>query len=71
MLKGLQPSTTLSIEIEGKSYEENAQGDGQFDAFMNALGKVYAPDWKRNYQNWWIMRCEYPQGVVPMPFVKP
>ena len=40
--KGLQPSTTLSIEIEGKTFEENAQGDGQFDAFMNALKKVYA-----------------------------
>jgi D-citramalate synthase len=39
--KGLQPSTTLSIEVEGKVYEENAQGDGQFDAFMNALKKVY------------------------------
>ena len=39
--KGLQPSTTLSIEIDGKSYEANAQGDGQFDAFMNALRKVY------------------------------
>ncbi|WP_222984284.1 alpha-isopropylmalate synthase regulatory domain-containing protein [Flagellimonas meishanensis] len=39
--KGLKPSTTLSIEIEGNRYEENAQGDGQFDAFMNALGKVY------------------------------
>ncbi|MEM1259431.1 MAG: alpha-isopropylmalate synthase regulatory domain-containing protein [Bacteroidota bacterium] len=40
--KGLQPSTTLSIEIDGKVYEENAQGDGQYDAFMNALGKVYS-----------------------------
>ncbi|RDY61435.1 alpha-isopropylmalate synthase regulatory domain-containing protein [Flagellimonas nanhaiensis] len=39
--KGLKPSTTLSIEIEGKTYEENAQGDGQFDAFINALRKVY------------------------------
>ncbi len=39
--KGLKPSTTLSIEIDGKSYEENAQGDGQFDAFINALRKVY------------------------------
>ncbi|WP_190808861.1 alpha-isopropylmalate synthase regulatory domain-containing protein [Flagellimonas sp. S3867] len=39
--KGLKPSTTLSIEIEGKLYEENAQGDGQFDAFINALKKVY------------------------------
>ena len=39
--KGLLPSTTLSIDIEGKIYEENAQGDGQFDAFINALHKVY------------------------------
>ncbi len=39
--KGLQPSTTLSIEIEGKTYEAHAQGDGQYDAFMNALRKIY------------------------------
>jgi D-citramalate synthase len=39
--KGLQPSTTVAVEIEGKLYEENARGDGQFDAFMNALRRVY------------------------------
>ncbi|EAR15535.1 MULTISPECIES: alpha-isopropylmalate synthase regulatory domain-containing protein [Robiginitalea] len=39
--KGLQPSTTVSLEIEGENYEAHAQGDGQFDAFMNALRKVY------------------------------
>lgn len=39
--KGLQPSTTVSLEIDGASYEAHAQGDGQFDAFMNALRKVY------------------------------
>lgn len=40
--KGLMPSTTLSLEIDGKDYEAHAQGDGQYDAFMNALHKVYA-----------------------------
>ncbi len=39
--KGLKPSTTISVEIDGKTYEEHAQGDGQYDAFMNALRKVY------------------------------
>jgi len=39
--KGLQPSATLSLEIKGKVYEENASGDGQYDAFMNALRKIY------------------------------
>ncbi|NLP58552.1 alpha-isopropylmalate synthase regulatory domain-containing protein [Lutibacter sp. B1] len=39
--KGLNPSTTVSILIDGERFEEHAQGDGQFDAFMNALGKLY------------------------------
>lgn len=39
--KGLRPSATLAICIDGKVHEEHAQGDGQFDAFMKALTKVY------------------------------
>ena len=39
--KGLRPSTTVSLRIEGESIQENAQGDGQFDAFMNTLKKIY------------------------------
>jgi D-citramalate synthase len=39
--KGLQPSTTVMIKINQESYESSAQGDGQFDAFMNAIGKIY------------------------------
>ncbi|WP_164714058.1 alpha-isopropylmalate synthase regulatory domain-containing protein [Chitinophaga rhizosphaerae] len=39
--KHLKPSATLRISVHGESYEEHAQGDGQYDAFMNALKKVY------------------------------
>ena len=39
--KGLQPSTTVALEIEGQTFEENASGDGQYDAFLNAIKKVY------------------------------
>lgn len=39
--KGMRPSTTLSLKMDGEIIEEHAQGDGQFDAFMNALGKIY------------------------------
>lgn len=39
--KNLRPSVTIKIEIEGEVFEEQAQGDGQYDAFMNALKKVY------------------------------
>jgi D-citramalate synthase len=39
--KDLNPSVTIKICINGKKFEEHAQGDGQYDAFMNALRKVY------------------------------
>jgi D-citramalate synthase len=39
--KDLNPSVTLRICIDGESFEEHAQGDGQYDAFMNALKKIY------------------------------
>lgn len=39
--KSLNPSATIKISISGEVFEEHAQGDGQYDAFMNALKKVY------------------------------
>lgn len=39
--KDLRPSVTLKISIEGELFEEHAQGDGQYDAFMNALKMIY------------------------------
>lgn len=39
--KNLNPSATLRISISGELFEEHAQGDGQYDAFMNALKKIY------------------------------
>ncbi|MCL4106744.1 UNVERIFIED_CONTAM: hypothetical protein GTU68_048188 [Idotea baltica] len=39
--KGLKPSTTVAVELDGKVFEEHAQGDGQYDAFINALRKIY------------------------------
>lgn len=37
----LKPVTTVKIEIEGKSFEETATGDGQYDAFMKAISLIY------------------------------
>lgn len=39
--KNLKPSATLLVRIGEEEFEENAQGDGQYDAFMNALKKIY------------------------------
>lgn len=38
---GLKPAANISVEIDGKSYDQNSVGDGQYDAFMKALWKIY------------------------------
>ena len=39
--KEMRPSATIRINIKGELFEEHAQGDGQYDAFMNVLKKIY------------------------------
>ena len=46
--KGMKPSTTLQLRVEGVLYEAHAQGDGQYDAFMNALKKLYKTHSKKD-----------------------
>ncbi len=38
--KNLKPSATVQLSIDNQTFEESAQGDGQYDAFMNALKKI-------------------------------
>jgi len=38
---GLKPVAALSIEINKKVFEKSASGDGQYDAFMNAMLKIF------------------------------
>jgi D-citramalate synthase len=38
---GMRPTASVQIEIDGTVYEETSSGDGQYDAFMKALRKVY------------------------------
>lgn len=39
--RGLRPLANIAIEIEGEQYQESSVGDGQYDAFMKALWKIY------------------------------
>ena len=39
--KGLLPNATISIRIDGVRHEQTASGDGIYDAFMNAIKKIY------------------------------
>ncbi len=42
LTQGLRPVATLKIEINGEAYEQSASGDGQYDAFVRALRKIYS-----------------------------
>lgn len=38
---GLRPCASLRISIDGTEYEASAAGDGQYDAFMRGLHKIF------------------------------
>lgn len=38
---GLRPMACVRLEVNGEVYEENAAGDGQFDAFVRAVRHIY------------------------------
>ncbi len=39
--KGLKPVASLSVSIDGEKHAETSVGDGQYDAFMKAMWKIY------------------------------
>lgn len=39
--KDLHPTAAIKILLNNDYYEANSEGDGQYDAFMNALKKIY------------------------------
>lgn len=41
LVHGLRPVASISIQIFKNTYAETAVGDGQYDAFMKALWKIY------------------------------
>lgn len=38
---GLKPIANIKVEINGKEYTADSTGDGQYDAFVKALRKIY------------------------------
>ena len=57
----LRPMATLSVEINGKVYEESSSGDGQYDAFVRALRKVYKVTLNRKFR----MLINYAVNITP------
>lgn len=58
---GLKPTATLRIEINGKEYEESSSGDGQYDAFVRALRKIYKVTLGRKFP----MLANYAVSIPP------
>lgn len=38
---GLKPLASVKVEIDGQQYEADSTGDGQYDAFVKAMRKIY------------------------------
>lgn len=58
---GLKPMATLKIEINGQEYEESSSGDGQYDAFVRALRKIYKNTLNRKFP----MLTNYAVSIPP------
>lgn len=41
LTRGLRPSATVKLMVDGEEYQDSAAGDGQFDAFMKAVRNIY------------------------------
>lgn len=39
---GLHPTATIKMEINGEEYQQSAAGDGQYDAFVKAVKRIYS-----------------------------
>ena len=58
---GLKPMAQVKLEINGEAYEENASGDGQFDAFMRAARHIYKNRLSRKFP--WL--ANYSVSIPP------
>ena len=59
--KGLKPTCALKLNIDGQVFEENSSGDGQYDAFVRALRKIYKVTLQRKFP----MLTNYAVSIPP------
>lgn len=46
---GLKPLASVKVDIKGQQYEADSTGDGQYDAFVKALRKIYRDSLGRTF----------------------
>ncbi len=59
--QGLSPTATIKLEVNGKEYQQSAVGDGQYDAFVKAVKKIYSENLLRKFP----MLTNYSVSIPP------
>lgn len=59
---GLKPISSIKVEINGESYAADATGDGQYDAFVKALRKIYKVNLERTFPVLYDYQVTIPPG---------
>lgn len=70
LAQGLHPVAALKIEINGEQYESSSIGDGQYDAFVKALRKVYKEQLHRPFPMLTNYTVDIPPGGRTDAFVQ-
>lgn len=66
----LKPMATVKIEICGKEYESMSSGDGQYDAFVRAVRKIYKNELQRSFPMLTDYNVNIPKGGRTDAFVR-
>ncbi len=60
--QGLRPTAIVKVEINGKEYMESSVGDGQYDAFVKAMKKIYKGQRRREFPSLTNYAVNIPPG---------
>lgn len=61
LTKGLRRVATIKLEVNGEVFEEISTSDGQYDAFVSAVRKIYTEKLKRQFP----MLIDYSVNIPP------
>ncbi len=61
LTQGLRPTATIKLEVNGVEYQQSAVGDGQYDAFVKAVKKIYNENLNRHFP----MLTNYTVSIPP------
>ncbi len=70
LTQGLHPMAVVKLEINGEEYETSSMGDGQYDAFVKAIRKIYKETLGRKFPMLTNYTVDIPPGGRTDAFVQ-